>query len=120
MPPGSGLIDIVCQGESHRLDQAGSERAGNHNFSISSSNEYSGLISFRIDWLDLLAVQGTLTYIKRVGFPGGTIGTEPTCHCRRHGFDPWVGKIPSWMEKTLESPLDCKEIKSINPKGNQS
>ena len=28
-------------------------------FSISSSNEYSGLISFRIDWLDLLAVQGT-------------------------------------------------------------
>ena len=29
-------------------------------FSISSSNEYSGLISFRIDWLDLLAVQRTL------------------------------------------------------------
>ena len=29
-------------------------------FSIGPSNEYSGLISFRIDWLDLLAVQGTL------------------------------------------------------------
>ena len=29
-------------------------------FSICPSNEYSGLISFRIDWLDLLAVQGTL------------------------------------------------------------
>ena len=29
-------------------------------FSISPSNEYSGLICFRIDWLDLLAVQGTL------------------------------------------------------------
>ena len=29
-------------------------------FSISPSNDYSGLISFRIDWLDLLAVQGTL------------------------------------------------------------
>ena len=29
-------------------------------FSISASNEYSGLISFRIDWLALLAVQGTL------------------------------------------------------------
>ena len=29
-------------------------------FSISSSKEYSGLISFRIDWFDLLAVQGTL------------------------------------------------------------
>ena len=30
------------------------------NFSVSPSNEYSGLISFRIDWFDLLAVQGTL------------------------------------------------------------
>ena len=29
-------------------------------YSISPSNEYSGLISFRMDWLDLLAVQGTL------------------------------------------------------------
>ena len=29
-------------------------------FSINSSNEYSWLISFRIDWFDLLAVQGTL------------------------------------------------------------
>ena len=32
----------------------------NFSFSISPSNEYSGLISFRIDWFDLLAVQGTL------------------------------------------------------------
>ena len=30
------------------------------NFSISPCNEYSGLISFRMDWLDILAVQGTL------------------------------------------------------------
>ena len=32
-------------------------------FIISPSNEYSGLISFRIYWLDLLAVQGGITYI---------------------------------------------------------
>ena len=32
----------------------------NWSFRISPSNEYSGLISFRIDWFDLLAVQGTL------------------------------------------------------------
>ena len=32
----------------------------NFSVSISPSNEYSGLISFRMDWLDLLAVQGTL------------------------------------------------------------
>ena len=33
---------------------------GRFSFSISPSNEYSGLISFRIDWFDLLTVQGTL------------------------------------------------------------
>ena len=32
----------------------------NFSFNISPSNEYSGLISFRMNWLDLLAVQGTL------------------------------------------------------------
>ena len=35
-------------------------RSWSVSFSISPSNEYSGLTSFRIDWLDLLAVQGTL------------------------------------------------------------
>ena len=34
-------------------------------FSISPSNEYLGLISFRMDWLDLLAVQGTLKSLLR-------------------------------------------------------
>ena len=34
-------------------------------FSISPSNEYSGLISFRIDWFDLLAVQGTLKSLRQ-------------------------------------------------------
>ena len=41
-------------------------------FSISTYNEYSGLISFRMDWLDLLAVQGTLKsptpQFKRINF----------------------------------------------------
>ena len=35
------------------------------NFSISPSNEYSGLISFRIDWFGLLAVQGTLKSLSQ-------------------------------------------------------
>ena len=34
-------------------------------FSISPSNEHPGLISFRMDWLDLLAVQGTLKSLQR-------------------------------------------------------
>ena len=37
-------------------------------FSISPSNEYSGLISFRMDWFDLLAVQGTSTRGQMVAF----------------------------------------------------
>ena len=39
---------------------SGSQVYWSFNFSISPSNEYSGLISFRIDWFNLLAVQGTL------------------------------------------------------------
>ena len=35
-------------------------------FSISPSNEYSGLISFRIDWFNLLAFQGTLKSSKKI------------------------------------------------------
>ena len=38
----------------------GGQSIWSFSFSISPSNEYSGLISFRMDWLDLLAVQGTL------------------------------------------------------------
>ena len=34
--------------------------SGGQSIGVSPSNEYSGLISFRIDWFDLLAVQGTL------------------------------------------------------------
>ena len=39
---------------------SGGQCTGASAFSISPSKEYSGLISFRMDWLDLLAVQGTL------------------------------------------------------------
>ena len=42
-------------------------------FSISPSNEYSGLISCRIDWLDLLAVQGTLKSLLQLHSSKGSI-----------------------------------------------
>ena len=45
-------------GSSHHVMMLGSPKCWN--FSISPSNEYSGLISFRIDWFDLFAVQGIL------------------------------------------------------------
>ena len=50
-------------------------------FSISPSNEYSGLIFFRMDWLDLLAVQGTLKRLSRKGlskvFSNTTVQMHP-------------------------------------------
>ena len=48
-------------------------------FSISPSNEYSGLISFRMDWLDLLAVQGTLkSLLQHHNSKHQVFGTQPS------------------------------------------
>ena len=43
-----------------QLFASGGQTIGSFSFNISPSNEYSGLISFRMDWFDLLAVHGTL------------------------------------------------------------
>ena len=66
-------------------------------FSISPSNEYSGLISFRIDQFDLLAVQGTLkslfnTTVQKHQFFGSRLSYSPTFtpindYWENHGFD---------------------------------
>ena len=66
-------------------------------FSISLHNEYSGLISFRIDWFHLLAVQGTLesspmTQFKRISFlmPSLLYGPALTSkhdYWKNHSFD---------------------------------
>ena len=68
-------------------------------FSTSSSNEYSGLISFRINWFDLLAVQGTLksplqNHSLKASIPGGSDSKKICLQCRRSRFNPWVRKIP--------------------------
>ena len=58
----SGLQSFPASG-SFQMSQfftSGGQSIGVSSFSISPSNEYSGLISSRIDWLDLLAVQETL------------------------------------------------------------
>ena len=39
-----------------------------------------------------------------IGLPGGSAGKEPTCQCRRHKFDPWVGKI-LWRRKWQPTPV---------------
>ena len=63
-------------------------------FSISSSNEYSGLISFRIDWFDLLAVQGTLQVILLgMGIPHHhCLGPRYPGRWRLCREDGWIGR----------------------------
>ena len=54
-------------------------------FSISPSNEYSRLISFRIDWFDLLAVQGTLKSLLQHGNSKHQfLGTQPSLWSNSH------------------------------------
>ena len=40
----------------------------------------------------------------RLGFPGGSVGKESTCQCRRHRFNPWVRKI-TWRRKKQPTPV---------------
>ena len=89
-------------------------------FSISPSNEYPGLISFRMDWLDLLAVHGTLKsllqhhsskasilrhsalFIVQLSHPYMTTGN--TIALTRRTF---VGKV---MSKYLKYTFTCADI----------
>ena len=72
-------------------------KAWSLSFSISPSNEYSGLISFRIDWLDLLAVQGlsrifSNTTVQKHQFFGAQLFYGPFLtsihdHWKNHSLD---------------------------------
>ena len=54
-------------------------------FSISPSNEHSGLISFRMDWLDLLAVQGTLkSLLQHHRSKASIFGAHPSLQSNSH------------------------------------
>ena len=57
---------------------SGGQSIGVFSFSISPSNEYSGLISFRMDWLDVLAVQGTLESLLQHHSSKASILYSPT------------------------------------------
>ena len=61
--PFSFCLQSFLAAESFPMNQlfvSGGQSIGSFSFTISPSNEQSGLISFRIDWFDLLAIQGTL------------------------------------------------------------
>ena len=64
----------------------------NFNFNISPSNEYSGLISFRMDWLDLLVVQGTLkSLLQHHSSKASFFGAQPSSQSNSH--------IHSWPQE---------------------
>ena len=63
-------------------------------FNISPSNEHLGLISFRMDWLDLLAVQGTLKSFLQHHFPGCSEVKASACNVGDLGLIPGSGRSP--------------------------
>ena len=97
-------------------------------FNISSSNEHTGLISFRMDWLNLLEVQGTLKNLLQhhsskasifsalsflYNFPGGSDGKVSAYNAGDLGSIPGLGRSPGEGNGTplqyscLENPMDC-------------
>ena len=97
-------------------------------FSTSSSNEYLRLISFRIDWLDLLAIQGILKSLLQhhiskasilwhsaffLGFPCGSAGKESACNMGDLGSIPGLRRSPGegkgypFRYSGLENSIDC-------------
>ena len=73
----------------------------NFSFSISPSNEYSGLISFRMDWLDLFAVQGTVKSLLQHHSSKASV-----LRCSALFMHPWVFLIP-WLVTPTPQPLCC-------------
>ena len=63
-------------------------------FSISPSNEYSGLISFRMDWLDLLAVQGTLMSLLQHCYFKASI-------LQHSAYGPTLTSVHDYWKKTI-------------------
>ena len=82
-------------------------------FSISPSNEHPGLISFRIDWLDLLAVQGTLkSLLQHTVQKHQFLGAQLSSPSNSHIYTWPLEKPQPW----LDGPLQCKRVPfSLHP-----
>ena len=81
-------------------------------FSIRPFNEYSGLISFRMNWLDLLAVQGTLKSLHGQGHIPGMWGMSTQCGGGMlvmgwQDVEPWAETRKEEEEDRLLQPLRC-------------
>ena len=69
-------------------------------FSINPSNEHSELISFRMDWLDLLAVQGTLVFSNTTIQKHQFFSTQPSSQSNSH-IHTWPLEKQPWLDEPL-------------------
>ena len=72
-----------------------------------------GILQARIlEWVALPSLFSEMVYLLPSSgypdFPGGSDGQESTCHCRKPGFNPWVGKSP-WRRKWQLTPVFLPE-----------
>ena len=98
-------------------------------FNISPSNDYSGLISFRLDWSDLLAVQGTLESLLQPPFTSSSSSALHRHHrhhrnhqhhhsqgsqivCRAPCLGPCLELHASHLPATASSHLPCKDTEA--------
>ena len=85
-------------------------------FSISPSNEYSGLISFRIDWFDLLAVQGTFkSLLQHHSLKASTLWRSAYFMVQLSHPYMTTGKtiaLTIWLQSLSAAILEPKKIKS--------
>ena len=73
-------------------------------FSISPSSEYSGLVSFRMDWLDLLAVQGTLkSLLQHHSSKASILRHSPFFMVRLSHPYMTTGKTIAWLDISLSA-----------------
>ena len=77
-----------------QLFASGGQSIGNFSFNISFSNEHPGQTSFRMDWLDLFAVQGTLkSLLQHHSSKHQFFGTQPSSQSNSH-IHTWPQEKP--------------------------
>ena len=81
-------------------------------FSIIPSKEQPGLISFRMDWLDLLAVQGTLRSLLQYQFKSINSSSVPLCSPNCDICAIYRGKVEGIMTGLLKQPYNYKQFVS--------
>ena len=109
LPPILPSISVFSNESAHRIRWS---KYWSFSLNISPSNEHPGLISFRIDWLDLLTVQGILKSFVEHHFPGGSEVKVSAWNAGDLGLIPGSGRSPGdgngnpLKYSCLENPME--------------